>query len=148
LAPAGRDEAEHATDRGEGAARRQRTGERAGGFRLGQHGCELAGAGGGLGADGGDQPASTGGKRRLGMGAGVGFCRALARREARGKAGEGTVEAARGAGEVLPEGDDQGSTEGVAQEAAGDEGGESEQDGAEPVSEVGSGGAGGHGNYS
>jgi hypothetical protein len=128
LSPAGRDEAEHATDGGEGAPRRQGTGERVGGLRLGQQGFDLAGAGGGLGADGGDQPASTGGERGFGMGAGVGFRRTLARREARGKAGEGTVEAARGAGEMLPEGDDQGSAEGIAQEAAGDEGGESEQD--------------------
>jgi hypothetical protein len=145
LAPAGGHEAEHAADGGEGAPRREGTGEYVGGFRLGQQGFDLAGAGGGLGADGGDQPASTGGKRGLEMGAGgVGFCRARARREARGEAGEGAVEAARGAGEVLPEGDDQGSAEGIAQETTGDEGGESEQDGSEPVDEVGSGGVGGH----
>jgi hypothetical protein len=82
--------------------------------------------------------------------AGMGFCRARARREGRGEAGEGAVQAARGAGEVLPERDDQGSAEGVGQEAAGDQGGETEQDASEPAGEVGSegeGGAGLHGKY-
>jgi hypothetical protein len=81
----------------------------------------------------------------------MGRRRAWARRKAGGEAGEGAVEAARGAGEVLPERDDQGSVERVAQEATRDEGGEAGQDDAEAGGEVGSageGGAGLHGLYS
>jgi hypothetical protein len=83
--------------------------------------------------------------------AGVGLRGARARRKAGGEAGEGAVEVARGAGEVLPERDDQGGAEWVAQEAPRDQGGEGEQDDAEAGGEVGSageGGTGGHGNYS
>jgi hypothetical protein len=60
-----------------------------------------------------------------------------------GEAGEGADEAAGGAVEMGPERDDQGGAEGVAQEAAGDQGGETEQDGAETVGEIGSAGKGG-----
>jgi len=147
-----RGEAEHATDRGESATRRQRTGEGVGGGRLGQQGFDLAGVSGGLRAEGGHQPATAGGQHgRAARAGGAGLRGARARRKAGGEAGEGALQTACGVGEVGPEREDQGGVERVAQEATGDEGGEARQDGAEPVGEVGSegeGGTGGHGNYS
>jgi hypothetical protein len=141
-----RGEAEHAADGGESAARREGVCQRVGRLRLGEEEFELAGVDGGLGAEGGDQPASAGGERGLGMrAAGVGPRGTRARRKAGGEAGEGAGEAARGAGEVRPERDDQRGAEGVAQEAAGDKGGEAEEDAAEPAGEVGSEGKDGAG---
>jgi hypothetical protein len=54
-------QAEHAADRGEGAAGRC-AGEQVGGGGIGQERLELGGAGGGLGAEGADQPGVCGGK--------------------------------------------------------------------------------------
>jgi hypothetical protein len=129
------------------AARRAGTGEGVGGGWLGQEGCELAGVGGGLGAEGANQPTTAGGERGAVVRAG-GVEAAGPWCAAGGEASEGVVEAARGAGDVGPERDDQGGVERVAQEAAGDEGGEAGQDDGEAGGEVGSAGegwAGGHG---
>jgi hypothetical protein len=144
LAGPGRNEAEHAADGGEGAARGAGTGDGSGGSRLGEEGFDLAGVGGGLGAKGDDQPTTASGERGAavrtgGMRAARPWC------AAGGEAGEGVVEAARGAGDVGPEGDDQGGVEGVAEEAAGDESGNAGQDDTEADGEVGSAGEGGAG---
>jgi hypothetical protein len=117
-------EAEHAADRGESAARGG-AGEQVGGGGIGQQRIELGGEGGCLGAEGTDQPGACGGKGRAAAGAAVVAGAGPRRRDgAGGEAGEQALKTARGAGEVLPERNDEGGVKRVVEEAAGDEGGE------------------------
>jgi hypothetical protein len=140
-------EAEHAADRGEGAAGGG-AGEQVGGGGIGQQRLELGGAGGGLGAEGADQPGACGGKGRAAAGAAVVAGAGPRRRQgAGGEAGEQAVEAARGAGEVLPKRDDEGGMKWVVEEAAGDKGGEVAEDDAEAGHAEGWGEVGGGGEW-
>src|SRR5882672_1841326 len=57
-----------------------------------------------------------------------------------GEAGDQPVEAAGGTGDVAPERDDQADMAGIVQERMGDQGGEREQDAAQPAGDVRGGG--------